>query len=69
MKSHVGLSFVHGDLCKKVAWTIDVNKWHPVTCELHCIYDIIYNIKAFGATFTNFATCPIALELYKYLEL
>jgi hypothetical protein len=64
MKNHVGLSFVHGDLCEKVAWTIDVNKWHPIACELHCIY--IYNIKVFGATL---ATCVIALELYKYLEL
>jgi len=69
MKSHVGLLFVHWGLCKKVTWTIDVNKWHLVACELHCIYDIIYNIKVSSATFATLVTCPIAFKLYKYLEL
>jgi hypothetical protein len=69
MKSHVGLLFIHMSLREKVTWTIDVNKWHLVACELHCIYDIIYNIKVSGATFVTPITCLIALKLYKYLEL
>jgi len=69
MKNHVGLSFVHGDLCGKLMWTIDVNKLHLVACELHRIYGTIYNTKVFGVIPTITGTCPIAFELYKYLEL
>jgi hypothetical protein len=69
MKSHVGLLFIHWGLCEKVTWTINANKWHLVACELHCIYDIIYNIKVSGATFAIPVICPIAFKLYKYLEL
>jgi len=69
MKSHVGLLFIHWGLCEKVTWTINANKWHLVACELHCIYDIIYNIKVFGAIFAILVICPITFKLYKYLEL
>jgi hypothetical protein len=68
MKSHVGLLFIHWGLCEKVTWTINANKWHLVACELHCIYDIIYNIKVSGATFAIPVICPITFKLYKYLE-
>jgi len=50
-------------------WTIDVNKLHLVACELHRIYGTIYNTKVFGVIPTITGTCPIAFELYKYLEL
>jgi hypothetical protein len=69
MKNHVGLLFVHKGLREKVMWTIDVNKWHLVACELHSIYDIIYNIKVSSATLAIPTTCPLAFMLYKYLKL
>jgi tellurite resistance protein TehA-like permease len=50
-------------------WTIDVNKWHLVACELHRIYNIVYNIKVFGVILATFAICLITFRLYRYLEL
>jgi hypothetical protein len=48
---HVGILFAtlvfhspHWNVCENLTWRLVVKKLHIVACELHCMYDIIYNI-------------------------
>jgi hypothetical protein len=34
----------HWNVCEKLRWRLVAKKLHIVACELHCIYDIVYNI-------------------------
>jgi hypothetical protein len=32
-------------VCENLTWRLVVKKLHTVACELHYIYDIVYNIE------------------------
>jgi hypothetical protein len=44
MKNHIGISFAMLVWHEILTWRLVANKLHIFACELHCIYNIIYNI-------------------------
>jgi hypothetical protein len=45
MKSHIAISSAMLECHENMMWRLVAKELHIVACELHHIYDILYNIK------------------------
>jgi hypothetical protein len=45
MKCHLAFCLPRWNVCGNLAWRLIATKLHIVACELHHIYDIVYDIR------------------------